>query len=324
MLGLIHEKEGLIMDGNNRGHPWWDDRVELTKTTAVSFDESIFATPKSIYNYFDSKIYGCDEYKKKMSVAIWSSLHHDIKSNFLVIGESGCGKTELARVLKEIYPNTAIFDASNASPKAFKGNNSLSDCLLSVDTTQKPWVFIDEFDKCILKGSNVGSMMADEILKLAEGAQIYVGEDKQRKLVDTSLVNCVFLGSFSELKKNREVNIGFCSSGNSISKDSPIIRTDILASGILSNEFLGRMNFGIIQLPSMTPNVAKEILKDARYSPVTRLAKQYGISISIHPNHIEELANMTPEYGVRGIYSELQERICNALFEDSETTTIEL
>ena len=322
MLGLIHEKEGLVMDDNNRGHPWWDDRVELTKTTDVSFDNSIFATPKSIYNYFDSRIYGCEEYKKKMSVAIWSSLHRNTKSNILVIGESGCGKTELARVLKKVYPNTTIFDASNASPKAFKGNNSLSDCLLSVDTSQKPWVFIDEFDKCILKGSNVGSMMADEILKLAEGAQIYVGEDKQRKLVDTSLVNCVFIGSFSELKKHRSANIGFCVSVNSVSKDSPITKTDILDS--LNNEFLGRMNGGIIQLPSMTPNAAKEILKDERYSPVTRLEKQYGISISIHPNHIEELANMTTEYGVRGIYSALQERICNALFENSETTTIEL
>lgn len=310
------------MDDNNRGHPWWDDRVELTKTTDMSFDESIFTTPKSIYNYFDSRIYGCEEYKKKMSVAIWSSIHRDIKSNFLVIGESGCGKTELARVLKEVYPNTAIFDASNASPKAFKGNNSLSDCLLSVDTTQKPWVFIDEFDKCILKGSNVGSMMADEVLKLAEGASIYVGDDKQRKLVDTSRVNFVFLGSFSELKKRRSANIGFCVSVNSVSKDFPITKTDILDS--LSNEFLGRMNGGIIQLPSMTPNAAKEILKDERYSPVTRLEKQYGISISIHPNHIEELASMTPEYGVRGIYSALQERICNALFENSETTTIEL
>ena len=310
------------MDDNNRGHPWWDDRVELTKTTDMSFDESIFATPKSIYNYFDSRIYGCEEYKKKMSVAIWSSIHRDIKSNFFVIGESGCGKTELARALKEVYSNTTIFDASNASPKAFKGNNSLSDCLLSVDTTQKPWVFIDEFDKCILKGSNVGSMMADEVLKLAEGASIYVGDDKQRKLVDTSLVNFVFLGSFSELKKHRSANIGFCASVNSVSKDSPITKTDILDS--LSNEFLGRMNGGIIQLPSMTPNVAKEILKDKRYSPVTRLERQYGISLKIHPNYIEELANMTPEYGVRGIYSSLQEKICNALFENSETTTIEL
>ncbi len=314
------------MDANSYEHPWWDDRTAFSpqKEATNSYDEKIFATPKSIYEYFDSKLYGCEEYKKKMSVAIWSSIHRNTKTNFLVIGESGCGKTELARILRDIYPNTVIYDASNASPKSFRGNNSLTDCLLNVDASQKPWVFIDEFDKCITKGSEVGSMMAAEILKLAEGAQVFVGEEKQRKLVDTSLVNFVFLGTFAELKKEREPSIGFGSKDSSLSKDSPITKEDLIESDALSNEFLGRINGGIIQLPSMNTETAMKILKDTRYSPISRLEKQYGVSIKLSPEQLEKLANITPEYGVRGIYSELHEKICDALFENSETSSIQI
>jgi ATP-dependent protease Clp ATPase subunit len=314
------------VETNTQEKPWWDDRATINAENTVTntYDEKLFSTPKSIYAYFDSKIYGCDQYKKKMSVAIWSAIHRRTKTNFLIIGESGCGKTELARVLKEIYPNTVIYDSSNASPKAFRGNNTLTDCLIGIDETTPAFIFIDEFDKCISKGSEVGPMMQSEILKLAEGAQVYVGEDKNRKLVDTSLINFVFMGTFADLKKEREVNIGFNSSNDSHFKESPITKADIIDSNALSNEFLGRINGGIIQLPAMTPERAKAILSDARYSPVKRLEEQYGITISLSIDKIDELANMSTEYGVRGIYSELQEKLCDVLFEDSNASSVSI
>lgn len=60
------------MDCNIREQPWWDDRSTLSiESEAVnSYDKQIFTTPKSICSYLDSKIYGCNDYKKKMSVAI--------------------------------------------------------------------------------------------------------------------------------------------------------------------------------------------------------------------------------------------------------------
>ena len=317
------------MENDNRGQPnlkWWDDRAAISteQSTANSYDESIFITPKTIYNYFDSQVYGLEDYKKKLSVAIWSALHRHTKTNFLCIGESGTGKSELARVLSKIYPNCAIYDSANCSPKAFRGNNTLTDALLEIDETKPSFVFIDEFDKCISKGSQVGSMMEAELLKMVEGAKVYVGEEKQRKLVDTSLVNFIFMGTFADVKKNRASGIGFNSSSEAPSKDTPITKDEIVESGALSNEFLGRMNGGIIQLPVMTTENAKAIITDIRYSPVSRLEKQYSVSINLSPNKVEELANLTQKYGVRGIYAELQEKICDALFENSETSTIEI
>lgn len=314
------------MEFDSRAHPykWWDDRATISDATiaGVRYDKAIFANPKSIYAYFDSKIYGCDDYKRKMAVAIFNAIHKRIKTNFLIIGESGCGKTELARVLKEAYPNTVIFDSSNASPKSFKGNNSITDCLLNINDTQPAFVFIDEFDKCLFKGSEIGSMLESELLKLAEGAQVFVGDDKHRKVFDTALVSFIFMGTFAQLKKERSITIGFNSSTNFVEKESPISKDDIVDSGIISNEFIGRLNGGIIQLPAMTPDKVKAMLSDSRYSPVSRLERQYNLTINLTPNRIDELANLTPKYGVRGIYAELQEKIGEAMFENSDLRSV--
>lgn len=75
--------------------PWWDDRNTRTpkepiKKNAIEINR-IFSSPKSIFDYFDSKIYGNEQYKKSLATAIWSALKKDIKSNFLIIGKSGCG-----------------------------------------------------------------------------------------------------------------------------------------------------------------------------------------------------------------------------------------
>lgn len=154
---------------NQNQYPWWDDRnsiIEPTPRKSQSLSNEIFATPKTLYEYFDSKLYGCEEYKKAMATAIWSSLHLHTKSNFLIIGPSGCGKTELARILADVYSNTTIFDATSASPVSYKGNCTISDCLLQVDTRESappPWFFIDEIDKAILKGGECASMIMNPL-----------------------------------------------------------------------------------------------------------------------------------------------------------------
>lgn len=57
------------MKNNNRGQPWWDDRttVNINCTETGAYDENLFISPKSVYSYLDSKIYGCEEYKKDVS-----------------------------------------------------------------------------------------------------------------------------------------------------------------------------------------------------------------------------------------------------------------
>lgn len=306
-------------------YPWWDDRIACVASFARSDADKIintatFRTPKTIYDYFDSQLYGCQEYKKAMATAIWSSIHRKTKTNFLVIGPSGCGKTELARIFAKAYKNTTIFDASTVAPVSYKGHSTFAQCLLEVDTSEDalpPWIFIDEIDKALLKQSELAPMLMNELLKMIEGGQIYTGNDeKVREEIDTSRVNFVLLGTFAALKKDQRNTIGFASECKSVSADCPITRDMLHDSDLLSNELLGRINGGILEVDPICRNDAERLLADPRYSPVARLEKQYHIKIDLSEEKHDELIGMISKYGIRGIYSEIQSRINNALFED--------
>ena len=316
---------------SNNTHPWWDDRTKCAADIIRDVEmhrtcERSFVTPMTIYKYFDEHLYGCHEYKKAMATAIWSSMERGTKNSFLVIGPSGCGKTELARILKKMYYNTAIFDATSAAPISYKGNVTISQCLLEVDTSPNalpPWIFIDEVDKALTKDDGLGEMIMNELLKMTEGGKIYAGPDeKNRTLVDTSRINFVFMGTFSALKRERRKAFGFTADTSKASFNSPITRETLYESSLLSNEFLGRINGGILEVEAMDEIKAEALLSDDRYSPVKRLEETYKIRIELSKERRKDLVHMVPRFGVRGIYSELQSRINDALFEDCTIKTI--
>ena len=311
-------------------YPFYDDRY-VTPPPPVpdikNVNYELFRTPKSIFDYFDENMEGCKEYKKKMAFAVWSAINRHIRSHYLVIGESGSGKTELFRVLKKAYPNTVIFDTSSCSPKSYKGTSTLTDAFINIDPTKPFFICFDEFDKCLAKGNNgdLGFQLQNECLKLLEAdGPIFVGDEKDRKIIsDISNSNLFFAGAFSALKKERKSCLGFNSSSVT-SKDAPITKDEVIEKGILTNEFVGRLNGGIIQLPPMTNERALRMLEDPRYSPAERLAKEYGISISLSHDKAVELASGTERYGMRQIYSTLSEIISESLFEDPNASTIHI
>lgn len=313
--------------------PWWDDRTKQMASIMRDVEKErreadIFSTPKSIYKYFDKRLFGCHEYKKALSTAIWSSINLKTKTNFLVIGPSGCGKTELARILSNVYYNTTIFDASTVAPVSYKGTVTMSQCLLEVDTSDhaKPaWIFIDEIDKALLKESELAPMIMNELLKMIEDGNIYAGTDeKNKKLVDTSKINFVMLGTFSELKNERRKTFGFISEPDTQDSGSIITRDTLRDSSQLSNEFLGRINGGIIEVEPMDEKKAEALLADENYSPIKKLERKYRVEIELSEERRRQLVGMVSKYGVRGIYTELQTLINDAIFEDCYTEKITL
>ena len=315
----------------NTDLPWWDDRRKFT-CPAPALKEvpednlPVLHSPKNIYRYLDNRLFGCEAYKKAISTALWSSINLETKTNFLVIGPSGCGKTELARILKNVYPNMVIFDATSVTPISFKGCVTISQCLLEVDTSNAanpPWIFIDEIDKAVGKGDDVGFMIMNELLKMMEGGQLYVDDGhNSKKLVDTSRVNFVFMGTFASIKKDQKNSIGFDQDIKPVSSTSPITREMICGSDLLSNEFIGRINGGILEVEPMDEAKAAMLLEDVRFSPIARLAEKYQVDIHVTEEKCRELVRLTAKYGVRGIYSELQSLINEAIFEDYKVKSI--
>jgi hypothetical protein len=121
-------------------------------------------------------------------------------------------------------------------------------------------------------------MIQNERLKMTEGGEIYVGkDDRDRKLIDTSRVNFVFLGTFAGIKKEHKNSIGFSFNEDEANVNSAITRDTLLDSNMLSNEFLGRINGGIIEVEPMDEQKASALLSDKRLSPIRRLEKQYKI-----------------------------------------------
>lgn len=109
--------------------------------------------------------------------------------------------------------------------------------------------------------------------------------------MDNQLVNCMFIGTFVDVKKNHASVIGFNSSSDAPYKDISVKKEKIVESGVLSIEFHGLMNGRIMQLLVMTLERAKTIITDIHYSPLFHFEEQYSVSISLSPNKIDKLAD---------------------------------
>ena len=123
---------------------------------------------------------------------------HGKKRNVLFAGPTGCGKTEIWRVLSQLYPNIQIVDGTMLTMEGWSGAFKLRDIF----------------------GNNYSAAMKNELLKMIEGNKVFFPEDKGKVAMefDTSKISFVFCGSFETLiTRKREINssIGF---GKSIDK----------------------------------------------------------------------------------------------------------
>ena len=163
---------------------------------------------------------------KAASMLLYNHLHGK-KRNVLFAGPTGCGKTEIWRVLSQLYPNIQVVDGTMLTMEGWSGAFKLRDIFanMSREQAESAIVVIDEFDKlCEPKygsgGNNYSAAMQNELLKMIEGNKVFFPEDKGKVAMefDTSKISFVFCGSFETLiTRKREINssIGF---GKSIDK----------------------------------------------------------------------------------------------------------
>lgn len=301
-------------------------------------------SPKYIYNELSKHVIGQNNAKKILSVALYRHYKKIInpksdleKSNILMIGPTGVGKTLLAKTMADVLNlPIAICDATVYTQAGYVGEdveNILLKLIQNADydleLAQKGIVFIDEFDKLARKSESPsitrdvsGEGVQNSLLKIIEGSIVNVPPQGGRKhpyqeciKFDTSNVLFICAGAFDGLKYDSKTIVGF----NNENIKNNIKLTKALQNYGIIPEILGRLPI-ISSLNKLSVNELEAILLE----PKKALIKQYQqifaldeVSVEFTPSAIHEIASCAyfEGLGARALKKILEDMMLDYMFE---------
>ena len=296
---------------------------------------------KELIQEVKSKIIGQDNAIEELVSVLWQNSKTDYKSNALLVGPTGVGKTEMIRVIAQrLKIPMVIVDTTNLTASGYKGNTVediltrlVLSCNGNVTQAEQGIIVLDEIDK-LSKRENFDDFVATvgvqyELLKVLEDGvySLNIGTYFAPKIVEIHTKNIMVIGTgaFSEMKKVKSSNkksIGFLENKSEHSSYAESLTVDDFINYGFIPEFMGRFS-NIITLSSLSKEDFIEILK----SPSTNSLKtklqiltQEGIKVEIAENVYEKIATKALEKntGARGLGSVIDSLFIHAMVEISQ------
>ena len=335
-----------IVQEEQRGH-----------STPLDMDHIEVKKPIEIKQFMDQYVIGQDEAKKHLAVAVYNHYkrltqkhsNDDVeieKSNIIMVGRTGTGKTLLARTIaKMLHVPFTIVDATVLTEAGYVGEDieSILTRLLQaadydVDAAEKGIVFIDEIDKIARKGDNPsitrdvsGEGVQQGLLKLLEGSIVNVPPQGGRKHPDQKMIpvntkNILFIcgGAFDGIEKKIAQRMNTQVVGFTASKETAILDRDNMLQYIAPQDL---KSFGLIpeiigRLPVLTylEPLDRQALRNILTEPKNAIIRQYvklfeldNITLNFNEEVFEYIVDKAVEFklGARGLRS-----ICEAIMTD--------
>lgn len=355
----------LLQETLNDNKPKKNSKEELRKHKIYK--------PREIKDFLDNYVIGQDSAKKVMSVAIYNHykrlLHNEDdveidKSNIIMVGETGTGKTLLAKTIARLLQVPfSIVDATVFTEAGYVGEDVesilsrlLQSCNYDVAAAEHGIVYIDEIDKVGRKGDNPsitrdvsGEGVQQAMLKLLEGSEVLVPpqggrKHPEQKMVKVNTSNILFIcgGAFEGIDKMIARRVQTSSIGyNAIKSTKELDRSNLLqyvnaqdlrAFGLIP-ELLGRLPI-VTYLNPLDPEALKRILTE----PKNALIKQYkklfeyeGIELTVEEEALDYMVAKAIEYklGGRGLRAICEMILTDIMFDlpsetDKENFTLTL